>query len=256
MAALNWQTYDLGMQINDAMFAAGMDRTGYVLKPPELRPRTNPFDPSMQQHKERKVLKFSLTVLSAQQLPRPRESSSSNSGDQSINPYIELETICADDKAKGVAVGQGGLDASAKHGMSGIGSPHRRRTRIVQGNGYNPTFQDKFVVSVETKFPSLVFLRWTVWNSADGRNYGDKSGALASFTAKFDSLQEGYRHLPLFDHKGEQFLFATLFCRLQKEEVVTLSENDARSGKVESLKQFGRSMFRTLSVERKSSLDD
>ncbi len=243
------------MQLNDAMFAAGTDRTGYVLKPAELRPRSlvcSPDEPST--HKERKVVKFSLTVVSAQQLPRPRESSA----DQSINPYVELETICADDKAKGVAVGQGGLDASAKHGMSGIGSPHRRRTRIVQGNGFNPMFRDKFVVSIETKLPSLVFLRWTVWNSADGRTYGDKNGALASFTAKLDSLQEGYRHLPLFDHKGEQFLFATLFCRLQKEEVVTLSENDARSGKVESLKQFGRSMFRTLSVERerKSSLDD
>ena len=37
MVALNWQTYDLPMQLNDAMFAAGADRLGYVLKPGELR---------------------------------------------------------------------------------------------------------------------------------------------------------------------------------------------------------------------------
>ncbi|KAG7009833.1 1-phosphatidylinositol 4,5-bisphosphate phosphodiesterase 1 [Physcia stellaris] len=33
MVALNWQTYDLPMQMNDAMFASGQDQYGYVLKP-------------------------------------------------------------------------------------------------------------------------------------------------------------------------------------------------------------------------------
>ncbi|KAL1977739.1 hypothetical protein VTN31DRAFT_598 [Thermomyces dupontii] len=37
MVALNWQTYDTGMQVNQAMFAAGTDRTGFVLKPESMR---------------------------------------------------------------------------------------------------------------------------------------------------------------------------------------------------------------------------
>lgn len=255
MAALNWQTYDLGLQMNEAMFAAGTDWTGYVLKPKELRPlHREPLmaGPALPEKKDRKLVRFSVEIISAHQLPRPNGAGS----DQTVDPYVELETFCADDQAKGVAVGEGGQDASARHGMSGIGSPHRRLTRIVSGNGYNPVFRDRLTVSVVTKFPSLVFLRWTVRSSLDGR-YGEKNPRLATFTAKLDGLQGGYRHLPLYDRNGEQFLFATLFVRLHKEAAVTLSHDDVQSDKAEGLRSFGRSMFgRTLSVERKSSIDD
>ncbi|KAI9705079.1 MAG: Phospholipase C [Candelina mexicana] len=258
MVATNWQTYDLGTQINNAMFAAGIDRTGYVLKPKELRKANYGAElidgvSAARMKKDKKLLKFSVEMISAQQLPRLRSMGS----DESIHPYIELEVFCADDKARGVASGKGGMDASARNGMSGIGSPHRRRTNIVYGNGYNPTYNDNFTVSLETKFPSLVFVRWTVWNSADGRNYGNTNAPLATYTAKLDSLRQGYRHLPLFDMSGEQFLFSTLFCRIKKEEALSLECHDARSAKVGTLKQFGRSVFnRTLSIEKRRSKED
>lgn len=254
MVALNWQTYDLGMQMNDAMFAAGSDRTGYVLKPQELRQSipalTSAPDPCKNKI-EKKLVKFSVEMISAQQLPRSR----GMGADESLDPYIEIEMFSAEDKAKGVAFGEGGLDASARNGLSGIGSPHRRRTIIVQSNGHNPIFNDKFKLSLETKYPSLVFVRWTVWDSVDGRSYGNSSEPLAMFTAKLSSLQQGYRHLPLFDYNGEQFLFSKLFCKIRKEEPVSIqtSEN-LRLEKIGRLKQFGQSVFkRTLSVERKNS---
>ncbi|KAI9844672.1 MAG: Phospholipase C [Sclerophora amabilis] len=256
MVALNWQTYDLAVQMNDAMFAAGTDRTGYVLKPDELRQiRHLAYDHTGAPiKKQKKVVKFSIKVISAQQLPRPK----GVGPDQDIDPYVEFETFCADDKAKGVAVGRGGQDASARNGMSGIGSPHRRRTKIVQKNGFNPVFNDELTVSLETKFPSLVFVRWTVWNSADGRSYGgDKNRALATFIAKLSSLQEGYRHIPLFNSNGEQFLFSTLFCKITKEESLSVEREDLKFGKVETLKQIGRSVFsRTATPERKSSIEE
>ncbi len=256
MAATNWQTYDLGTQINNAMFAAGLDRTGYVLKPKELRKvkyGTDLIDgvSAARMKKDKKLVRFSVEMISAQQLPRLRSMGS----DDSLHPYIELEVFCADDKA--VASGEGGLDASARNGMSGIGSPLRRRTKIVHSNGYNPTYDDNFSISLETKFPSLVFLRWTVWSSADGRNYGNTNAPLATFTAKLDSLRQGYRHVPLFDVSGEQFLFSTLFCKIKKEETLSLECHDARSAKVGTLKQFGRSVFnRTLSIERRRSKEE
>jgi phosphatidylinositol phospholipase C delta len=255
MVALNWQTYDLSVQMNNAMFEAGMDRTGYVLKPDELRQYRPTPDPAFvaaraQTKKEKKLVKFCVDLISGQQLPRAK----GLLPDQSIAPYIEFEVFCADDKVKGAATGEGGQNASARHGMSGIGSPHRRRTKIVKTNGYNPVFNDKITVSLETKFPSLIFVRFTVWNSADGRSYGDKNGALATFTAKLDSLQQGYRHIPLRDNNGEEFLFSTLFCKIRKEPVVSVEYEDAKSGKVETLRQLGRSVFgRTLSIERKQA---
>jgi len=230
MVALNWQTYDLPMQMNEAMFASGSDRLGYVLKPRELRESLSIQDevsePSIHGlgKMQKKLIRFSVEIISGQQLPRPR-----NVGpDVTIDPYVEIEMFSAEDKAKGVASGEGGQDASARHGMSGIGSPHRRRTHVVQTNGFNPVFNEDFKLSLETKYPSLVFVRWTVWSSQDRQNYNANPNAnpLATFTAKLSSLEQGYRHIPLVDHSGEQFMFATLFCKIKKQEPVTIEKDD------------------------------
>jgi phosphatidylinositol phospholipase C delta len=218
MVALNWQTFDLGQQLNQAMFAGGDDRTGYVLKPTALRrgSQTTIHGPRKAPKKE---VKFTVQIMSAQQLPRPRGLPQ----EANVNPYVEFEMYCAEDMGAN-AVGVGGQDASAPNGHSGIGNPLRKRTEIVKGNGYNPEFlhTPEIEMKVTTRFPSLVFVRWTVWHSLDAKttNYAP----LASFTAKLNSLQQGYRHLPLFDSNGEQYLFSTLFCKIKKQEIVDAPE--------------------------------
>lgn len=257
MVALNWQTYDLGMQMNDAMFAGGSDRTGYVLKPKALR-RPSRFPESTPECATSKVqkqlIRFSVDLISAQQLPLPRGSTF----EDGLDPYVEIEMYCAEDKGKGFATGEGGQDASARNGISGIGAPHRRRSVVVQSNGYNPVFNDKFKLSLETKYPDLVFIRWTVWDSPDGRNYNNNVNAdpLATFTARLSSLEQGYRHLPLYDHNGDQFLFSTLFCKIMKEEPVTVERDDPITEKLGRFRQLGQAVFkRTLSVEKKNPKD-
>jgi phosphatidylinositol phospholipase C delta len=190
MAALNWQTYDLGQQLNEAMFTGGNDRTGYVLKPAALR-LEQPTPVVGIRPAPKKVVRFSVNIISAQQLPRPK----GLSPDANINPYVEFETYCADDMG-----------------------PNASGTRIVPGNGYNPEFGENINVKLVTRYPSLVFVRWSVWNSRDAQN--TERAPLATFTAKLDSLQQGYRHLPLFDSNGEQYLFSTLFCKIDKKECV------------------------------------
>lgn len=223
MAALNWQTYDLGQQINDAMFAAGVDRTGYVLKPRELRePRSRELvNGAYKRTKQKKLVKFSVDIISAQQLPRP----SGMKSDASINPYVEFEMYSANDKARGAAIGEGGTDASARNGVSGIGVPLRKRTGIIEGNGYDPCFNAPLAMSLETRFPDLVFVRWTVWNSADGKTVSNSNVPLATFTAKLSSLQQGYRHLPLYNANGDQYMFSTLFCKIKKSDHVDIEQN-------------------------------
>lgn len=260
MVALNWQTYDLGMQMNDAMFASGTDQCGYVLKPNELRSSlassvtsldpTSPGPAKIQ----RKFIRFSVDMISAQQLPRPLRMNA----DEILDPYIEIEMFSAEDKGKGLAAGEGGQDASARNGMSGIGSPHRRRSRVVQANGYNPIFDDAFKLSLDTKYPDLVFVRWTVWNSPDGRSYNNNPNVdpLATFTVKLNALEEGYRHLPLFDHNGDQFLFATLFCKIKKEDPITIEAEEPVAEKVGRFRSFSQAMLkRTLSIEKKGLRD-
>ena len=258
MMALNWQTYDLPMQLNEAMFASGSDKLGYVLKPRELREslsiQEEISEPSIHGlgRIQKKLIRFSVDIISAQQLPRPRGVAQ----DALLDPYVEIEMFSAEDKAKGVASGEGGSDASARNGMSGIGSPHRRRTHVVQANGFNPIFNDSFKLSLETKYPSLVFVRWTVWNSPDGRNFITNPSAdpLATFTAKLSSLEQGYRHLRLYDHNGDQFNCAALFCKIKKEEPVTIEREDPVPEKGGRFKnKFQMSVFtRSKSMEKKN----
>lgn len=249
MAALNWQTYDIGMQMNQAMFAAGTDRTGYILKPDSLRV-SDPFDAEKKLKTERKRVEFSVDIISAQQLPRP----SSIGPDDNINPYVEIEMFSADDRGQSLVVGEGGMNASARHGMSGLGFPHRRRTKIEQSNGYSPIFNDRFKLSLETKYPDLVFVRWVVWSSLDGRSSGNNSVQLATFTAKLSSLSQGYRYLPLYDASGDQFLFSTLFCKIVKQEPVSvqrLETEELRAERMGILRTISQSVFkRAASSER------
>ena len=258
MVALNWQTYDLPMQMNDAMFASGQDQLGYVLKPRELRQSSvleesvlEPVMPGISKP-QRKFIKFSVKIISAQQLPRPLRMGA----DEILDPYIEIEMFSAEDKGKGLAAGEGGQDASPRNGMSGIGAPHRRRTRVVQANGFNPVFDEDFKLSLDTKYPELVFVRWAVWNSSDGNGYNHNANMdpLATFTAKLSTLQEGYRHLPLFDHNGDQFLFSTLFCKIKKEEPVTIQGEEPTAEKTGRLRSLSQAVLkRTTSVDKTKS---
>lgn len=249
MAAVNWQTWDVGMQMNQAMFAAGTDRTGYVLKPDSLRlPVT---EGNLKRKMQRKLVRFSVDVISAQQLPRPR----TIGPDDNINPYVDIEMFSADDRGQSLVFGEGGMDASARNGMSGLGYPHRRRTKIEQSNGYSPVFNDRFKLCLETKYPDLVFVRWTVWSSLDGRSAGNSNSVqLATFTAKLTSLSQGYRYLPLYDSSGDQYLFSTLFCRICKEDplpVQRLDLEELRAERTGILRQIGQTVFkRSSSAER------
>jgi phosphatidylinositol phospholipase C delta len=260
MVALNWQTHDLGMQINDAMFAAGTDQSGYVLKPRDLREiQVIPTVPAEagEGHikRERKNVNFSIEVISAQQLMRPKFLANG----RSVDPWVEVEVYHADDKnaeTRGV-VGEGGSDASGKDGLSGLGVPHRRRTQIVPQNGFNPVFDKKFKFDLTTKYPDLVFVRWTVRCSSDGQSYNDRGLPLATYTAKLSSLKQGYRTLPLYDSNGDQFLFSTLFCRIKIEPATSIYVNHSEASEsVGVLKTIGRTVFNRTPISPKIPLDN
>lgn len=235
MVALNWQTYDVHQQINEAMFAAGADRHGYVLKPDELRPAkhlpitdTLPAALETKDKKGKVFIGFTVDIKSAQRLPRPRPSS----GHTTMNPYIEMEMYCAEGKARGIAKGHGGADVSASNGLSGPGATVRKRTKISEGNGFDPIWNSPVRMNVETRYPSLIFVRFTVWNSIDGYATGTSSALLGTFTAKLSSLQQGYRHLPLFTSNGEQYRDAKLFVKIMKETPIPLHHDGTRNGYV------------------------
>ena len=211
MVALNWQTYDIHMQMNQAMFAAGSDRTGYVLKPSYLR-TLNRFEGSFEPKSRLPHYKinFTIKVISAQQLPLL----STMGKNQPISPYVQVQMFSAEDVARKIAHGHGGEEVSRTNGYYGIGRPFSRQTKTVPDNGFNPQFNDVIDLSIETKYPELVFVRFVVCQSGKG------SKELAVFTSKLDSLQRGYRHLPLYNSNGEELIFSTLFCHITKQKPI------------------------------------
>jgi phosphatidylinositol phospholipase C delta len=173
MIALNWQTYDLGIQLNEAMFASADDKSGYVLKPKCLRSLNTIADAAEAKvKKDKKQVTFSIEVISAQQLPRAKDHKS----EDNIDPFVEVEVFSADDKAKGTSTGEGGL-----------GAPQKRRTKVMRDNGFNPLFKEKMKFSLVTKFEDLMFVRFSVYDA----HGGDDKSLIATYTAKLISLQQG-----------------------------------------------------------------
>lgn len=193
MVALNWQTYDLGLQINEAMFASDDGHGGYVLKPQGLRGPRATFDPPADASaavlkKDMKATKFSVEIISAQQLPKPKD----HRADKGINPFIVVEVFSANDQAKEESTAQGGIeiDSSDSRGATGLGAPQRRRTRVVKDDGFHPLFKEKMVFTITTKFEELVFVRFSVYNADDGDSNG-RTALIATYTAKLIFLQQG-----------------------------------------------------------------
>lgn len=242
MAALNWQTFDTGMQLNQAMFDGGTDQSGYVLKPVEgrgfeLRPELSASD--CVGKRPRKSVKFTITVLSAQQLMRPFDFPDK----RSMDPYVEIEVLRADDKQN--------KDDDAANGAQP--DAERRRTAIVRGNGFNPQFNNDFHFSFTTKYPDLIFVRFNV-KLAD-KSYNDRATPIATFTAKLSSLRDGYRTIPLYNQYGDRFLVSALFCNIKKEKMtdimVDYTEDLPKNGR--KLGSIKRTVFSSSSP--KSSIE-
>ncbi|EPQ27478.1 uncharacterized protein PFL1_05016 [Pseudozyma flocculosa PF-1] len=91
LVALNWQTMDLGFELNQAMFARN-GRCGYVLKPPALRIKEQAKSSSGQR------LRFciDLEIISAQQLPRKgRDTAKEKESDdrEPIDPFVSVSIM-------------------------------------------------------------------------------------------------------------------------------------------------------------------
>ena len=295
MVALNWQTYDIGVQMNEAMFGSVEDRSGYVLKPADLRSTKHILESAAEEQvlrKGKKLVKFSIEIISAQQLPRgPKE----RRGEENLDPYVEVEIYSADDKARGVAIANGGITAGSSSSVSGLGAPHRRRTKVVKENFFAPVWNEKMSFSIETRFESLLFVRFAVYNdeansdkalrasycmklfsAAQGMCYlyfslfffffcfffiihlvimlflhlvGIIFHIVLIFFFFLFSFNKGYHHLPLYDMRGEQFLFSSLFVRINLEPVTLLEHIATKSSAVETLKTAAKHVLKS-SAER------
>lgn len=206
LVALNWQTFDLGIMINNAMFQRN-GRAGYVLKPLALR------EANKQLLSRRTTHLLKVTIISAQQLPRPKDSSGHEIEKGFIDPYVEVSVHAPDWSQFPLIPDNANVhnNSPSTNGHNGGGPSPRmmcHKTGVVKNNGFNPVWEESFSLQFDCVegMKDLIFVRFEVKQE---NKDGDES--LAQYVISLGSLLPGYRHLPLHDSHFSQYLFSTLF---------------------------------------------
>uniref|UniRef100_A0A669E5A9 1-phosphatidylinositol 4,5-bisphosphate phosphodiesterase gamma n=1 Tax=Oreochromis niloticus TaxID=8128 RepID=A0A669E5A9_ORENI len=177
LVALNFQTGDKPMQMNQALFMLN-GRSGYVLQPPIMRDDNfDPFDRQTLRGVEQVSLE--IEVLGARHLPKH--------GRGIVCPLIEIE-VC------------GAEYDSAKQKTDSEGEPD---------NGLNPTWPRKtFQFTVCNS--AFAFLRFVVYeiDMFNDQNF------LAQATFPIHGLKTGYRSVPLTNSYNEDLELASLLVHM------------------------------------------
>lgn len=160
--------------INHAMFQRN-GRCGYILKPPPLR------IPQKELLSKPATLFFDVSIISAQQLPRPRDASGREIVNKSIvDPFVEV-TLHVPDWAHSVPAAPltGGMGSSSA-------STAMYKTSVVKNNGFNPVWEEKLHIPFTCvgDMKDLIFVSFAVRQT-------DVDEPLALFCASLGSLQLG-----------------------------------------------------------------
>ncbi|KAJ7462363.1 PLC-like phosphodiesterase [Mycena galericulata] len=215
LVALNIQTMDLGYRINQAMFMRSGPQ-GYVLKPSALR------DPHFQELRKHTNHFLDVTIISAQQLPRPKDSSGKEVIEKSIvDPYIEVALHIPAWSHSPFLPANKKYDHTPPSDATGS-SPTSARTISyctgpVKNNGFNPMWQEELCLPFDCigGMKELIFVEFTV---KQDRKLEHEH--LARYIAPLSSLEHGFRHLPLHDGSLCQYMFSTLFVYINIRDVV------------------------------------
>jgi phosphatidylinositol phospholipase C, epsilon len=179
MVALNYQTEDLPMHINRAMFEQ-TNNNGYVCKPSIMWNRSHlmyrRFNPLEKEFDGLHTTQIVINVVSGQYL---------NQNNLLSSPYIEIEII-------------------------GIpGDCCKRKTKAIMRNAFNPIWNETFYFRVN--FIDLAFIRFAVYDSEGGF-------MLAQRVMSIKSLRSGYRHVCLRSSTNLLLNMASLFIYSRIEE--------------------------------------
>ncbi|MGH0128159.1 UNVERIFIED_CONTAM: hypothetical protein FKN15_002967 [Acipenser sinensis] len=238
LVALNFQTPDKPMQLNQALFTLG-GRSGYVLQPDILREDSfDPFDKSSLKPVE--PITVQLQILGARHLPK--------NGRSIVCPFVEVEVCGAEydsSKCKTDVVADNGLNPVwlQKPFVLDINNPDFCFLRFVvyeedmfsdpnflaqavfpvkelktADNGLNPVWLQKpFVLDINN--PDFCFLRFVVYEE----DMFSDPNFLAQAVFPVKELKTGYRSVPLKNSYSEDLELASLLVHI---EIVNAKEED------------------------------
>ncbi|KAK0236203.1 1-phosphatidylinositol-4,5-bisphosphate phosphodiesterase 1, partial [Armillaria nabsnona] len=197
LVAINWQTFDSGYMINQAMYQRN-GRSGYILKPEALRPGGE----SLLEKKTRYT--FEVKIVSAQQLPLPKNSSGQEVVEKSvIDPYVEVSLHVPDWT-------HSPFEETSE--VSEAGKTQDKKISEKNGCVWNHDLSLSFDCIGGEGMLDLIFVHFAV------RDDGEDEKAVARYCVPLGRLGRGWRHLPLHDEQLSQFLFSTLFVKTALKE--------------------------------------
>uniref|UniRef100_A0A2K5BVD8 1-phosphatidylinositol 4,5-bisphosphate phosphodiesterase gamma n=1 Tax=Aotus nancymaae TaxID=37293 RepID=A0A2K5BVD8_AOTNA len=175
LVALNFQTPDKPMQMNQALFMTGR-HCGYVLQPSTMRDEAfDPFDKSSLRGLE--PCAICIEVLGARHLPK--------NGRGIVCPFVEIEV------------------AGAEYDST------KQKTEFVVDNGLNPVWPAK-PFHFQISNPEFAFLRFVVYEED---MFSDQN-FLAQATFPVKGLKTGYRAVPLKNNYSEDLELASLLIKI------------------------------------------
>jgi phosphatidylinositol phospholipase C delta len=184
VVALNWQSWDVGMILNEAMFA-GSD--GYVLKPPGYRNTGNPKEAVEHSIPSKTLERVAVTVLAAQNIPLVDAGDDSNDLVSSVKIRLHTEP-----------------DALAAMTRETSGDEHDKPPvyagQTAKSKGSSPDFGGEVVefLNIEGVVPELTFMSFVIMK--DSSIGPDVMAAWAC--VRLDRTRLGYRFVRLFDRHG------------------------------------------------------
>jgi len=187
VVALNYQTFDRGTDVNDAMFQQ-TNYMGYVLKPYYLRSGTE-YNPS------KGWSRLTIEIISCQKLVKPKFKEEGDIIDTQVTVEVLADSV---------------LKEGGKESDMGNEIKNKYRSKVVKSNGFNPIFNEK--VSYIFRNPEIAFLRIKV------HEYNlFKKQVIGSFTYPVTKLKSGYRHLTLRDRRGDPLPFSNIFVKISHQ---------------------------------------
>ncbi|ESO98697.1 hypothetical protein LOTGIDRAFT_142432, partial [Lottia gigantea] len=179
VVALNYQTGTEHMQLNHGRFLDN-GGSGYVLKPNFLLSSKYEKMKSIQSSTwHLSVCNIANIVVSGYQIPKPKDSSRG----EIIDPFVKIEI----------------------HGVQS--DYHEVRTKTVENNGLNPRWYENF--SLRVRVPELAMVRFVVKDEDRGRD-----DFIGYYCLPFNSIQEGYRHFPLYNKYGSKLSQTMIFVHM------------------------------------------
>jgi len=206
LAALNWQSCDRSMMLNEGMF---QDTGGWMLKSPSYRSHERP------PRRLTKILNLSIELLAAQNLPLPK-----GIYYDAFHPYISCTLhVDSPDSAPALTTQQkqSRLDRLLHRTMSDdVEDPTEVKRHSQPHAGVNPDFLRETLrfSAVQMLEESLTFLRFKVSDNVDMRE--DPLAAWACI--RLDRVREGFRLIRFFDAQSQKS-DGVLFVRITKSLV-------------------------------------